>query len=286
MSDSTETERRREVAHRIDQALGDHPNVAAVFVFGSVAYGHTDAKSDVDVGIVCQPDVLDPSSRGCLLSSVNPGWTIDYRTESDPAQAIWDSYDKGTVDGVEVEVHYMTVAKVSRVLEQVVDHGAITTDDVPFRPYRLGSLLQRAWMLRDKQGVFEAWRDWTTGYPPRLKRNILTHNMPVLLDSVDEMKTSAERRLGPGIFLFFLMHGVHAIDSIAFALNEVYDPTSRWAERDVLPVLTNLPNDFLARYNYVLEGPFDAEGALERSHVFEDMANDILHMAEEELDRT
>ena len=72
MSDSTETERRRQVAHRIDQALGDHPNVAAVFVFGSVAYGHTDAKSDVDVGIVCQPDVLDPSSRGRLLSSVNP----------------------------------------------------------------------------------------------------------------------------------------------------------------------------------------------------------------------
>ena len=284
MSDSTETERRREVARRIDQALGDHPGVTAVFVFGSVAYGHTDARSDVDIGFVCQPDILGPLSRRRLLSTVGVDWSIDYRAASDPGQAIWDSYDKGIVDGIEVEVHYMTVSKVSRVLEQVIDHGAITTDDVPFRPYRLGYLIQQVWLLRDKLGIFESWRDQTAAYPPQLKRNILTQNMPVLLESVDEMKTSAERGLGPGVFLFFLMHGFHAFNSILFALNDVYDPASRWEEKVVLPTLTNVPDDFLARYNYVLEGPFDPEGALERSDAFEDLANDILRMANTVLD--
>ena len=178
--------------------------MSAVFVFGSAAHGHADARSDVDIGLVCEPDVLEPSLRKRLLSPVGSSWSIDYRAASDSTQAIWDSYDKGIVDGIEVEVHYMTVAKVSRVLEQVVDHGAITTDDVPFRPYRLGSLLQQAWVLCDKHGIFKSWQDRTVVYPPLLKQRILRHNMPVLLESVDEMKTSAERGLGPRHLSAFL----------------------------------------------------------------------------------
>ena len=258
--------------------------MTAVYVFGSVASGQADEASDVDVGIVCRPDIPASSSRRDTLSSVGPDWTTDYRAESDPAQAIWDSYDRGIVDGIVAEVHYMTVRKVSRVLEQVIDDGAVTTDDVPFRPYRLGSLIQRAWLLRDKDGVFGKWRDRTSIYPPRLKRSILTHNMPVLSESVDELKTSAGRRLGPGIFLFFLFHAAHALDSILYALNEMYDPASRWDERVVLPTLANVPDDFLARYNYVLEGPFDPVGALERAHVIEELAKDILSMAEAEAE--
>ena len=91
--------------------------------------------------------------------------------------------------------------------------------------------------------------------------------------------------MGPGIFLLFLMHGFHAFNSILFALNQIYDPASRWEEKVVLPTLINVPDGFLARYNYVLEGSFDAMGALERAGAFEELANDILCMAEEELDR-
>ena len=136
-------ERRREIARRIDQALGDHPDVTAVFVFGSVASGHVDEKSDVDIGIVCDPAAVTPSERHELLSNLGTDWAIPFSSESDPSGDIWEAYDRGTVDGILVEVHYVLVAKVSSVLDDVVKEGAIATEVVPFRPYRLGSMVQR-----------------------------------------------------------------------------------------------------------------------------------------------
>ena len=289
MSGSTEVDpllqRRREIARRIDHALGDQPQVTAVYVFGSVASGHVDEKSDVDIGIVCHPDVLASSTREVLLSSVSPDWTINYTSEADSAQAIWESYDKGSVDGISVEVHYLTVSKVSNVLEQVIKQGAITTDAVPFRPYTLASMVRRAWLLRDKQGVFNRWREQTAVYPKPLKHNILKHNIPLLKDAVDELTSSAERRIGPGIILFFLFYGKHALESIAFALNDMYDPADRWEEKTILPGLLNVPRDFLHRYNQVLEGPFDEEGAIERLHGFQELADEFLKLAEAEVDQ-
>ena len=160
MSGSTEIdlllEERRNIASRIDEALGDHPQVTAVYVFGSASSGHVDETSDVDIGIVCHPEVLASSTRATLLSSVSAGWSIDYSSGTDWGKAIWETYDKGTVAGIGVEAHYLTVSKLSDVLEQVVTLGAITTDAVPFRPYRLGSMVQRAWLLRDKRGGLRA----------------------------------------------------------------------------------------------------------------------------------
>ena len=144
-------------------------------------------------------------------------------------------------------------------------------------------MVQRAWLLRDKRGVFKRWQDQTAVYPLRLKQNILRHNVPLPNDSVDELRTSAERGLGAGIVLFFLFHGMHALESILFALNDMYDPASRWDEKTILPTLISVPEDFLARYNYVLEGPFDDAGARARAQAFAALASEILRMVESEL---
>ena len=45
-------EKRREVAKLISTRLEVHPDVIAVYVFGSVATGHIDDRSDVDMGEV------------------------------------------------------------------------------------------------------------------------------------------------------------------------------------------------------------------------------------------
>jgi hypothetical protein len=45
----------------------------------------------------------------------------------------------------------------------------------------------------------------------------------------------------------------------------------------------NVPRDFIARYRRVLEGPFDERGAIERAREFEELANDVLDLAEAEL---
>ena len=276
-------EQRREIARRIEHSLAGHPNVTAIFVFGSVATGNVDERSDVDIGIVCDPVAISPPERQELLSGVGTDWTIPYSSDGNPSRDIWEAYDRGTVDGILTEVHYVLASKVSKVLEHVVDEGAITTQEVPFQPYRIGSLVQRAWVLRDEHGVFERWREQTAVYPKLLKQNILRHNVPILKDAVDELTRSAERRIGPGIILFFLLHGKHALDSIAFALNDMYDPADRWEEKTVLPGLVNVPRDFMGRYNHILEGPFDEDGAIERVREFEQLANDGMAISETDL---
>ena len=274
-------EKRREVARKLDDLLAAHPNVTATFVFGSVASGQVDERSDVDFGVVCDPVALSTSEREGLLSHVGTDWTIPYSSEV-PSKDIWEAWDRGTVDGILAEVHYLLVSKVSKVLEHVVNDGAITTQAVPFRPYRIGSLVQRSWVVRDEHGVFERWREQMAAYPLRLKQNILKHNIPILKDAVDELSRSAERRIGPGIILFFLFHGKHALDSIVFALNDMYDPADRWQEKTVLPSLSNVPTDFMVRYKHVLEGPFDEDGAIERVREFERLAKEVLELAEAE----
>ncbi len=45
-----------------------------------------------------------------------------------------------------------------------------------------------------------------------------------------------------------------------------------------------MPENFHSLYKYVLEGPFDELGALERGHKFEALAAGILEMAEAAMD--
>ena len=104
--------------------------------------------------------------------------------------------------------------------------------------------------------------------------------MPLLKDALEELNSSAERGLGPAIFMFFLMHGHHALTSILFALNDTYDPASRWDESKVLLRLTNVPAAFPSRYREVMEGPFDDVGACQRFRLFESLAKEVLDMAE------
>ena len=88
---------------------------------------------------------------------------------------------------------------------------------------------------------------------------------------------------GQACFLFFLTRADDALHSILYALNDLYDPAEKRAERTILPTLPNVPRDFLARYSYVLQGPFDDAGAMERARLFGELADEVLGMAEEHV---
>ena len=85
--------------------------------------------------------------------------------------------------------------------------------------------------------------------------------------------------MGPHVFLFFLTRAVDALISILYALNEVFDPADRRAERTVWPQLKNVPSDFVARLNYISEGPFDTSGRVERAHLFTTLVDETLNIA-------
>jgi len=129
----------------------------------------------------------------------------------------------------------------------------------------------------------KTWRDQAQPFPRPLKLNLLQHYVPLLRENLEALVADAERHLGSRLFLFRLNQATDALISVLFAVNEVYEPGDRRAERTILPTLERGPRDFLTRFREVVEGPFDDAGALYRARLFQQLAAEVLGMAEVEL---
>jgi hypothetical protein len=172
---------------------------------------------------------------------------------------------------------------VSNVLREVLLKGALTTRLMPSLPYTLPALFQQGWLLLDKKKVVRKWRDQAQPFPWQLKLNLLQHYVPVLRTNLEALVADAEWRFGSRLFLFHLNQAADALVSVLFAVNEVYEPGDRRAERTILPTLEKAPGDFLALFTEVLEGPFDERGMLYRARLFQQLAREALNIAEAEM---
>jgi hypothetical protein len=143
--------------------------------------------------------------------------------------------------------------------------------------------LQRAWVLRDERGLFRSWLARTERFPDALKINILNHFIPVLRANTLELVSSAERGMGPHVFLFFLTRAVDALSSILYALNDIFDPADRRAEQKVWPQLKKVPVNFTERLNLILEGPFDVSTRRERAHQFAFLVDEVLSLTKDPI---
>ena len=59
---NTPLEKRRNIARRINDLVVDDQRVTCVYVFGSVASGHADELSDLDLTVVCKDQILPVSA--------------------------------------------------------------------------------------------------------------------------------------------------------------------------------------------------------------------------------
>ena len=274
--------RRQEIAQRVNTEFDSLPEVICIFVHGSVATGFVDAQSDIDVTCVCADHIIGLDERRSILSQLGVGWTFHDASLDNPIWAECDS--DGCIDNVLVSIHYQTASFITHIIDRVIHQGVLTTEEVPFRPYTLIGLLRQAWLLRDTRGFFRQWLAQTEVYPKTLQANILDHFAPLLRAHVTELVSTAERALGPRLFIFFLDRAVDAMASIRYALNERFDPADKRGEQTILPHLVNLPSDFVSRWNAVLEGPFDRSGMVERAHIFENLANEVLSTATQHIE--
>lgn len=273
-SDDNVLEQRRSLARRLNAYLSTHSEFSALLVFGSVASGQVDERSDLDLFVVCRSAIPTISERKHLLSLLGSGW---HQYDDPLDNPLFASRDQdGVVEGVHVTIHYQTVAWIDQVLTAVIEHGMLSTPEMPFRAYTLPALLRRSWLLYDQDGKVKHWREQIELFPVQLQRNLVNHFLPVLHENVEELVANAERRLGPRVFLFRLNWAVDALIGLLFALNETYDPADRRTERLILPQLYHVPVDFIARLTDVLEGPFDDEGAQYRARVFAQLAREVV----------
>jgi hypothetical protein len=169
---------------------------------------------------------------------------------------------------------------VSNVLREVLQKGMLTTRMMPSRPYTLPALFQQGWLLLDKKKVVRKWRDQAQPFPWQLKLNLLQHYVPLLRKNLEALVAGAERHLGSRLSLFHLNQAIDALFSVLFAVNEVYELGDRYAERNLLPTLEKVPGDFPIICTEVLEGPFDERGMLYRARLFQQLATEVLNLAE------
>lgn len=265
-----ELEWRRAVAERMARQLSALESMVAVLVFGSVAYGHVDEVSDIDMLIVCEPDIPPAEVRRVALGR---DWTFG-RGEGD---ALFPVVDEGvSPEGIAVTLHYQRATWIGDVLEEVLVKGAITTELLPFRPYTLPGLLLRAWILADEHRVISVWRARMATFPPALRRNLLEHFVPRLEEHTAELLANTKRRLGPVSYIFNLNWAVDAMAGILYAVNGIYDPADRRAERTIWPHFRLAPEDFSARLREILSGPFDDETAIQKAETFKGLAKEVL----------
>jgi hypothetical protein len=246
-------------------------------VFGSVASGLADDRSDVDLLVICRSRLIPLAARKRVLSTIGERWS--FHQGPDVHDLFADQDVDGLVEEIPVTIAYQTVAWIEDVLADVVDHGAITTSKVSFRPYTMPALLLRSWVLRDPDGVVASWRDRARTYPHALRANVLQQLIPRLRDETADLVDAAERGLGPGIFLVHLTRATDALRGILLALNEVFDPADKRADQAVLPTLQRAPRNFLPILTEVLTGPFDSVGMVERAGQFHQLAEEALNLA-------
>jgi hypothetical protein len=249
--------------------------VSAVLVFGSVATGQVDERSDVDMFVICT-SIPKRTTRQKLLLPLSQNWQFDHPSANELFPKI-DEY--GVIENISVTLHYQKIAWIQSVLEQIIEAGVITTRQLPFRPYTLAGLLQRSWHLSDKDALVKGWREQLANYPLMLKENIIGYFRPILIEQVEELVSNAERGIGRSVFIFNLNWAIDACISILYAINEVYDPADRRAEYTIWPHLDIAPKKFCMRLGNIMEGPFDRATAIVKAREFKQLAKEVLELA-------
>jgi predicted nucleotidyltransferase len=163
--------------------------VECVFVHGSVATGHVDADSDVDLTCVSSEAIPTIEVRRLILDLIGGGWKFDDESLDNP---IWSACDSnGIVDDILVTVHYQTRHFVEELIDRVINDGAIRTKEVSFRPYTLIGMLHEALVLHDPEGHFSSWLNRTQTYPERLRRNIVNHFQLSMMEYAHDLVLAA-----------------------------------------------------------------------------------------------
>lgn len=116
-------------------------------------------------------------------------------------------------------------------------------------------------------------------FPSPLRRNLLEHFVPQLREHTEELHANTRRQLGPVTYIFNLNWAVDALAGILYALNGIYDPADRRAERTLWPYFEVAPENFSARLEEILQGPFDDETASQKAQHFAELATEVLALA-------
>jgi hypothetical protein len=186
--------------------------------------------------------------------------------------------DRVTVEPLTFDLAYTTHAWITHVVHRVRTEGALTLPEMPFRPYTVLGLLAHPIPLYDPQGLVDGLRAQLSPYPPALQANLLGEFLSIMTEGLAELRDYTRRHISPSAFLLHLGRVCDAMVSILYALNEHYDLATKRPEQ-ALRKLAVLPDQFVARFVRLLEGPFAPRS---RPHVVDALTRlvgEVTHLA-------
>jgi hypothetical protein len=261
-------------------ALATLESVRGIVCYGSRAMATSDEHSDIDLFVLCEPDIVPSQFREECLRQIGGATSIEIGPESQWVDQWCPKHDRLCVNGTDFDVIYNTVGWIRSVVRGVTELGATSLDECRFRPYGTLAMLENCVVLYDPASVLQELRAKIYPYPAKLKEDLLAEGRATLADSLGELKNYVARDIGNTAFLFHLSRTLDAIGTILFALNERYNPATKRVEESYRH-LSIVPADFLGRYDTMLQTPLTSEGREQIVEGLESLVKELGDMAEE-----
>lgn len=276
-----ETVRNKSVS--VVDALAEIPEVQGIVCFGSYAVGTFDADSDVDLYVLCQPNIPSSHVRFAALQAIERVQEL----QVGHVEFGWDNQwcpegDRCRLDGLPFDISYNTVERMHTVVHGVKEHSATSVPEFRFRPYTLLGLLDNSVILHDPKSILQAMKFSLYPYPARLRATLLEENLQIARASLQDLQDYVKRSIGNSAFHFHLSRISDSLCTMMFALNRRYDPATKRTE-EVLRDLEIAPDRFLERYSRLLETPLTHEGRNAIVKELKSLLNEIHELAEKNV---
>ena len=240
---------RLPLARRVATAYSANPHVAATFVGGSVARGHADRFSDIEVGVLWHQS---PTDAERLASAEATGGDVQRIYPYEPEEEVWmDNLFLGHAaagqrsTGVLVEVVHNTTEFIERVLDDVL---------VRYDPSDLKQNLVAAFVHAvpvHGEALIEAWRSRAAVYPRALALAVIKRHGQI--ESFRTIDMIFER--GNNLMLVYatLVKVSKELLYLLLALNRIYFYSSfKWIHLQISQMQIT-PPDFQRRLSHVFQ---------------------------------
>ena len=166
------------IANQIAAAYRDNPNVLVVMVSGSVARGHADSFSDLEIGVFWTHPPSDDERKIAIARTGGEVWSFtSYQTEPEVVAHEHYGLSEVVVDrqpymgSLMVSTNHLTGSAMEQCLTDVLEHYDTTLDK-----QTLIAAVQDACPLYG-DALLHAWQARASAYPDRLAIKMIQENL-------------------------------------------------------------------------------------------------------------
>lgn len=250
-------------------------SVESILLIGSRATPFYDQQSDYDLYIIYSGIKPLVCERNALIG-IDGISNLEIKSESNIWTNEWiQSGETFLLNSIKVDSGYQSLDFLKSVIKGVVSDGEISLEIMKFRPYTIPGLIEESQILFDKNGELDILRQIVRPFPENLKSKLINQGKEIVSESLEDMEDYCNRGIGNNAFLFHLLRVSDGICQILYALNEIYDPSSKRTEEH-FEMLKKKPADFRMRFERILEGPFNKENRCDIVNQLNKLYEDIL----------